>query len=61
MAALLGTDGDGLYVFMKRSVIHFTNRSVMRQMYHLRSRALKYMPHHVDGGIVPVKQTGRRN
>ena len=61
VAALVAADGDTLGVFLQRCCHHFLDAAVVPQMNHLGAHALQNAPHDVDGGIVPVKQRGRRN
>ena len=61
VTALVGADGDALCVFLERCGDHFLHTAVAPKMNHLRTHADDDTSHDVDGGIVPVKQAGRRH
>ena len=61
MAALVRADGDALHVFLQRGGDDFVDRAVMAQVNHLGAHALQNTSHDVDGGVMPVKQTGCRD
>ncbi len=61
MAALIGTDGYGGCVFFNRSADYLICRAVVAEVNDFRTEVLHDAAHHVDGGVVPVKQRRGRN
>ncbi len=61
MAALVGTDRNALYIFLKRSGYHLFDAAVVPEVNHFSAHALQDTAHDVDGGIVPIKQAGCRH
>ena len=59
VAALVGTDGDGMGVLLDGRRHHFVHRAVVAQVNDLGAGGLEDSPHHVDRGIVAVEQAGR--
>ncbi|MFM2427491.1 MAG: hypothetical protein RL707_1318 [Pseudomonadota bacterium] len=58
MAALVRADGNALHVLLQGCRHDLVHRAVVAEVNHLRAHALQDATHDVDGGIVPVKQTG---
>ena len=58
VAALVGTDGDGLYIFLDGGGDDLLDGAVMAQVNDLGARALENPAHDVDGGVMAVEQTG---
>ena len=56
VAALVGGDGDALYVFLDGAFHDLRHRPVMSQVDDLGTLGLQQPPHDVDRGIVSVEQ-----
>ena len=61
MPALIRADGNGLGVFLQRSVDDFRHRAVVTEMDNLHAGGLKESTHNVDGGVMTVKKGRRGN
>jgi hypothetical protein len=58
VAALITRDGDALHVLLDGAIHDFQHRAVVAKVDDLRPAALHDAAHDVDGGIVPIEQTG---
>src|ERR1700759_2270870 len=56
MPALIGGNGDALYIFFDRTFDDLGDAPVVPQMNDLRSLGLQDPAHDIDGGIMPVEQ-----
>ena len=56
VSSLVGGHGNGLGIFLNRTIDHFIDTAVMPQVNDFTARPLHDAPHDVDGGIVPVKE-----
>ncbi len=61
MPALVRADGDAVGIFLHRRTDNFGHRAVMAQVNNFDTQALQNAAHDVDGGIVPIEQTGSGN
>jgi hypothetical protein len=61
MAALVGTDGDTLDIFLDGSRHDLCHRAIVPEVYDLYTGRLQHTPHDIDGSIVSVEQTGGRD
>ncbi|CAB5016650.1 unannotated protein [freshwater metagenome] len=61
VAALVRAHRDSLHVFLQSSRDHLLNAAVVAEVNHLYPLRLQDAPHDVDGRVVAVEQTRRRN
>ena len=61
MAALVGTDGNALRVFLQGSGYHLFHTAVVPEVNDLGAHAHQDAAHDVDGSVVPVEQAGCRH
>ena len=59
VAALIGADRDSLDILLDGGPDHFVDRAVVPEVDDLGPLRLEQSPHDVDGGVVPVEETGR--
>jgi len=55
MPSLVRGKGNSLYIFLYSAIYNFLNLPVVSKMYYFNTCTLKYAPHDIDSGIVPVK------
>ena len=61
VTALVRAQGNALHVFLQGGSHHLFHTAVVAQVNDLGAHALQDASHDVDGCVVPVKQTGRRD
>jgi len=61
MSALVGSDGDSLYVFLDGAVNNFLYRTIMSEVNHFTACGLDDSAHDIDRCIVSVKKRGGGN
>src|ERR1700681_1253800 len=61
MSALVGCEGDGLYIFFDGCFGNFMYTSVMAQVNDFDTFGLQDPAHDIDSSIMPVEKRGSRN
>ncbi len=61
VSALIGRDGDAVCVFFDGCGNDLSDRSVVSEVDHFGPFGLKDTAHDIDGGVVSIEETGRRN
>ena len=56
MAALIGSNGNGLHIFLDRTINYLLDGSIVPKMNNFHSGALNDTSHNINGRIVTVKQ-----
>jgi hypothetical protein len=58
--ALIAGYGNGVGVFLYSGFYYFLRAAVVAQVYYLGALGLHNAAHNINGGIVPIEQTGCR-
>jgi hypothetical protein len=61
MATLVGTDRNGICIFLDRSPHDVIDTAIVTKVYDFSAARLNETPHNIYSCIVPIKQGGRRD
>ena len=61
MSSLVGSEGNGIRVFLYRAVDYFAHRPIVPEVNDLHPGGLNDPAHDVNGRIVTIKKGGRGN